>query len=65
MPGLVGAATVRAELLNSLGQVVRRQVELLPASGTTFALLTNGLAPSSYILRLSAGATILTKQVAI
>ncbi|RZL07781.1 MAG: T9SS type A sorting domain-containing protein, partial [Hymenobacter sp.] len=65
MPGLVGAATVRAELLTGLGQVVRRQVELLPASGTTFTLSTNGLAPGSYILRLSAGATILTKQVAI
>jgi hypothetical protein len=65
LPGLAQATTVQAELLNSLGQVVRRQSAALPASGTQFALEAAGLATGVYTLRLQAGATTLTKRVVI
>lgn len=50
-----------AELLNALGQVVRR-----PAVGTaSFRVETNGLAPGVYTLRLRAGGTALARRVVV
>jgi hypothetical protein len=65
LPGLSQATTVQAELLNSLGQVVRRQSAALPATGTQFTLEAAGLATGVYTLRLQAGATTLAKRVVI
>ncbi|MET4074075.1 T9SS type A sorting domain-containing protein [Hymenobacter sp. UYCo722] len=65
MPGVSGASTVQAELVNSLGQVVRRQSAALPASGATLTVETGELAAGVYTLRLLAGPTTLTKRVVI
>jgi hypothetical protein len=65
LPGLAQATTVQAELLNNLGQVVRRQVVALPATGTQFTLEAADIATGVYTLRLQAGATTLAKRVVI
>jgi hypothetical protein len=65
MPGVAGAAAVQAELVNSLGQVVRRQMAALPASGATLTVETAELAAGVYTLRLQAGPTTLAKRVVI
>jgi hypothetical protein len=65
LPGLAQATTVQAELLNNLGQVVRRQSAALPTSGTQFTLEATNLATGVYTLRLQAGATTLAKRVVI
>ena len=65
VPGLAQATTVRAELLNTLGQVVRRQSAALPSAGTQFTLEAGDLATGVYTLRLQAGATTLAKRVVI
>ena len=65
LPGLSQATTVQAELLNNLGQVVRRQVVALPATGTQFTLEAADIATGVYTLRLQAGATTLAKRVVI
>lgn len=55
-------APTRAELLNSLGQVVRR-----PATGgvASFRVETTGLAPGLYTLRLQAGGAALARRVVV
>ena len=52
----------QGELLNSLGQVVRR-----PAVGSTssFRVETSGLAPGLYTLRLQAGGALMSRRVAV
>jgi hypothetical protein len=65
LPGLSQATTVQAELLNSLGQVVRRQQAALPTSGTQLALDASGLATGVYTLRLQAGTSTLAKRIVI
>ncbi len=65
MPGVSGATAVQAELVNALGQVVRRQAAALPASGTTLTVQTGELATGVYTLRLLAGPTTLAKRVVI
>jgi hypothetical protein len=65
LPGLGQASTVQAELLNALGQVVRRQTAALPASGTQLSFDTAELATGVYTLRLQAGTTNLAKRVVI
>ena len=65
LPGVAGASTVQAELLNTLGQVVRRQSAALPTAGTALTLATADLAPGVYVLRLQAGATTLAKRVVV
>ena len=65
LPGVAGAATVQATLLNALGQVVRRTAAALPATGTSFTLETANLAAGVYTLRLTAGAVTLAKRVVI
>jgi hypothetical protein len=65
LPGLSQASTVQAELLNALGQVVRRLSAALPATGTQLTLETAELATGVYTLRLLAGPTTLAKRVVI
>jgi hypothetical protein len=65
MTGVMGASAVQAELVNTLGQVVRRQSAALPASGTSFSVPTAELAAGVYVLRLQAGDTTLTKRVVV
>jgi hypothetical protein len=65
LPGLSQATSVQAELLNALGQVVRRQTAALPASGTQLSFDTAELATGVYILRLQAGPATLAKRVVI
>jgi hypothetical protein len=65
LPGVAGASAVQAELLNALGQVVRRQSATLPTAGTAFTMPTADLAAGVYVLRLQAGTTTLTKRVVV
>ena len=65
VPAVASAATVQGELLNTLGQVVRRQAAALPATGATLIVETAGLAPGIYTLRLQAGASTLAKRVVL
>ena len=54
---------VQAELLNALGQVVRRQEAALPATGTQLLIEMANLATGVYTLRLRAGTTTLAKRI--
>ena len=63
MPGVPGATAVQAELVNSLGQVMRRQTAALPISGATLTVETADLATGVYTLRLQAGPVNLAKRV--
>jgi len=65
VPAVATAPAVQAELLNTLGQVVRQQAAALPATGATLTVETAGLAAGIYTLRLRAGATTLAKRVVI
>ncbi|MFD2719186.1 T9SS type A sorting domain-containing protein [Hymenobacter monticola] len=56
-----GRAATSAELLNALGQVVRRPA----VAGPSFQVLTNGLAPGVYSLRLTTSAGTVTKRVVV
>ncbi|GAB3575079.1 hypothetical protein GCM10027345_09890 [Hymenobacter daeguensis] len=56
-----GLVPTQAELLDALGQVVRR-----PAIGSSsFRVETSGLAPGLYTLRLRAGGTALARRVVV
>jgi hypothetical protein len=59
MPAGAEDGPKQAELLNALGQPVRRHV----AAGASFTMETAGLAPGVYTLRVTAGTTVLTKRV--
>ncbi|TGE19289.1 Ig-like domain-containing protein [Hymenobacter elongatus] len=63
VPAVGGAAQVEAELLNTLGQVVRHQTAALPAAGVRLTVDATGLTAGVYTLRLRAGATMLAKRV--
>lgn len=63
LPAGLGTGLAQAELLNSLGQVVRRQALRLAAGGTSFTVGTSGLATGVYSLRLQAGTTIVRRVV--
>ncbi|WP_345120176.1 LamG-like jellyroll fold domain-containing protein [Hymenobacter antarcticus] len=65
VPAVAGATAVQAELLNALGQVVRRQSAPLAATGARFAVQTAGLAAGVYTLRLHAGGATLAKRVIV
>jgi hypothetical protein len=65
VPAVPAANRVDAELLNTLGQVVRRQSAALPANGAHFTIPTVGLVTGVYVLRLQAGASTITKRVVI
>jgi hypothetical protein len=59
LPPAFGPA--QAELLNALGQVVRRPA----AAGPSFSVATDGLAPGIYTLRLVSGAGTLARRVVV
>jgi hypothetical protein len=65
VPAVAGATQVHAELLNSLGQVIRQHSAALPASGTSFNVSTTELAAGVYVLRLRASDTTLMKRVVV
>jgi hypothetical protein len=65
MPGVTRASAVQAELVNTLGQVVRQHAAALPSGGTSFSMSTAELAAGVYVLRLQAGDTTLTKRVVV
>ena len=62
VPAEAGTLGTQAELLNALGQPVRRQAAVI---GAPFMMETAGLAPGVYTLRLQAGTTVLAKRVAV
>ncbi|MDB5233373.1 MAG: hypothetical protein JWR44_366, partial [Hymenobacter sp.] len=65
VPAVAGATQLHADLLNALGQVVRRQDAALSATGARLAVDANGLAAGVYTLRLQVGAATLAKRVVI
>jgi hypothetical protein len=65
VPAIAGATQVHADLLNALGQVVRRQHAVQATAGTRLAVDAAGLAAGVYTLRLQVGATTLAKRVVI
>jgi hypothetical protein len=65
LPTLAEATRVQAELLNTLGQVVRQQQVLTSEHSARLTVATAGLAAGVYTLRLQAGATTLTKRVVV
>jgi len=65
LPPVVGTATVQAELLNVLGQVVTTQVMKLTAAGATAEFETATLARGVYVLRLTAGAGTVRQRVVV
>ncbi|GAB2854321.1 T9SS type A sorting domain-containing protein [Hymenobacter ruber] len=65
VPAVANATSVQAELLNALGQVVRRQSAALPAAGASLLIPTTDLATGVYTLRLRAGDASLVKRVVI
>jgi hypothetical protein len=65
VPAVAGASQVQAELRSALGQVVHTQAAALPAAGARLTVLTEGLATGVYVLRLTAGASVITKRVVV
>ncbi|MDB5268317.1 MAG: hypothetical protein JWP58_1357 [Hymenobacter sp.] len=65
VPAVANATSVQAELLNALGQVVRKQSVALPAAGARLTVPTTDLATGVYMLRLRAGDATLAKRVVI
>ena len=61
LPAALTTVPVQAELLNALGQVVRRPV----AGGTSFRVETGGLAAGIYTLRLQGGGATLVRRVVV
>ena len=62
--GAAGAA-VRLELVNTRGQVVRRQAAAVPAAGAGLAVEAAGLAAGVYALRLHVGGRVLTQRLVL
>ena len=62
---MAGATQLHADLLNTLGQVVRRQDAALAPTGANLAVDAHGLAAGIYTLRLQVGAATLAKRVVI
>jgi hypothetical protein len=65
VPAVASATSLHADLLNALGQVVRRQDAPLSATGARLAVDAAGLAAGIYTLRLQVGAATLAKRVVI
>ncbi len=65
LPPVAGQQEVRATLVNALGQVVNTRTLALPATGTTAAYATSGLAAGVYALRLTAGSQTATLRVVV
>jgi hypothetical protein len=65
IPPVAGATQVQAELLNSLGQVVRQHAAALPPAGAQLQMTTAELPAGVYVLRLQAGPATRTKQIVV
>jgi len=65
LPAIAGATTVQADLLNPLGQIVRRQQVSLAGNSTHLTFETVGLAAGVYTVRLQAGPTGLVRRVTV
>ncbi|MBF9239894.1 T9SS type A sorting domain-containing protein [Hymenobacter sp. BT683] len=65
VPAVPGATQVHADLLNALGQVVRRQQAALAATGARLDMDAANLAAGVYTLRVQVGATTLAKRIVI
>ena len=65
LPAAATTTGVQAELLNPLGQVVRRQAAAPSATGARLAVDAAGLAGGVYTLRLRVGRTTVAKRVVI
>jgi hypothetical protein len=65
VPAVADATDLQAELLNSLGQAVRRRVVALPTTGATLTVETTGLAAGVYVLHLKAGSSTLAKRIVV
>jgi hypothetical protein len=65
VPAVAAATSLHADLLNTLGQVVRRQDAPLAAAGARFAVDAAGLAPGIYTLRVQVGTATLAKRVVL
>lgn len=65
LPAAAATTGVRAELLNSLGQVVRHQTAAPSATGASLAVDAAGLAGGVYTLRLRVGRTTVARRVVI
>jgi hypothetical protein len=65
VPAVADATDLQAELLNSLGQAVRRRVVALPTTGATLTVETAGLAAGVYVLHLQAGSSTLAKRIVV
>jgi hypothetical protein len=65
VPAVAAATSLHADLLNTLGQVVRRQEATPTAAGTRLAMDAAGLAPGIYTLRLQIGAATMAKRVVL
>ncbi|RZL04988.1 MAG: T9SS type A sorting domain-containing protein, partial [Hymenobacter sp.] len=57
------AGPVQVELLNTLGQVVHRQQEVLAAGSPRLRVEAAGLPAGAYTVRLQAGARVLARRV--
>lgn len=65
VPAVAGTSQRHADLLNSLGQMVRRQDAPLAATGARFAVDAAGITAGIYTLRLQMGATTLAKRIVL
>ena len=65
LPAAAATISVRAELLNPLGQVVRHQTAAPSATDARLAVDTAGLAGGVYTLRLRVGRTTVARRVVI
>ena len=65
LPAAATTTGVQAELLNPLGQVVRRQAAAPSATGARLTVDAAGLAGGVYTLRLQVGRTTVAKRVVI
>ena len=65
VPAVPGATQVHADLLNTLGQVVRRQDAAPTTAGSRLVVDAAGLAAGVYTLRLQVGTTTVAKRVVI
>ncbi|GAA4353235.1 hypothetical protein GCM10023185_13690 [Hymenobacter saemangeumensis] len=65
LPPVAGQQHVQATLLNALGQVVASRTIALTAAGASSEFDTQALAAGVYVLRLQAGADVLTQRVVV
>ncbi|MBF9237659.1 T9SS type A sorting domain-containing protein [Hymenobacter sp. BT683] len=65
LPVAVGTRTAHATVLNTLGQVVRETALAVQAGQASGTLRTQGLAAGVYVVRLQAGAEVVSKRLVV